>query len=188
MATFPILSTIWFAFAAYYVVYAQPLRRAVSSGGIPVRIVREGNNQVLSVSSEGAVFSNGSNSERDTRFLLSFSITGTIEQISLTTTGRIELESSKYEGVFIGIAEDGSVKAAPKCDLYAYTFETTDYIKTLLPLVDTDVECALRFTDDGIAQNACYSDMESGSGSGNKPIISNTKPDLFTLVMDFACL
>ena len=181
MATVPVVFTTCLVFAAFYVAYARPLKRATTSfGSVPVRIIREGNNQLLSVSEEGAVFSNGTSSETDTCFLL----------VALETP-KIELESSRYEGVFLGIAEDGSVKAAPKQELYASTFEITRFMQTPLRLADTDVECALSFTDDGVAQKACNLDSGSGSGSGsgssNEPTASTTNPDLFTFYMDLVC-
>ena len=163
MARVPIVFTTFFLFAAFYVAYTQPLRRATSSGGIPVRIIWEGNYQLVSVSEEGAVFSNGTDSEADTCFRF----------VTLSTRDRIELKSSKYEGVFIGIADGGTVKAAPKQELNASTFEFTRALSTHLRLADTD-NCALSFTDDGIAKNACSSDVGSD-------------PDRFTIYVDLVC-
>ena len=165
-------------FAVCYVVNALPMKRYASSGGIPVRIVREGNNQMLSVSSEGLVFSNGSNSEMDTCLLL----------VSPDTNGRLKLASSQYEGLFIGITADGMVKAAPKSELYASTFQITSFAKTSLQFFDTDVECTLGFNDDGTARNACFLSMESGSGTGSEPITTTNEPDLFTFSIDYVCL
>ena len=132
----------------------------------------------MSVSEEGAVFSNGTSSETVTCFLL----------IHLNIPGRIELVSSKYEGKFLGIEEDGSVKAATKGELYAVTFWFASYSRTPLRLADTDVDCALHFSDDAIAQNACYLDIGSGSGSSMEPTTSTIEPDLFTFFVDLACL
>ena len=166
MARFPIVFTTLFVFAAFNVAYTQPLRRATSFG-IPVRIIREGNNQLLWVSEEGAVFSDGSNSETGTCFKL----------FPGNAPGIIELKSAKYEGVFIGIAQNGTVMAAPKQELYASTFEITAFTDTPLRLVNTDVPCALSFADDGTANNACSSDTGSGPAE-----------DLFSFYEDFVCI
>ena len=114
--------------------------------------------------------------------------------------GRIELESSQYPNMFIGVTEDGSVKAARKRDLYSFTLEITSFSKTLLKVVVADIECALGFTDEGVARNACFTDisqarpdhtnMGSGSGedSGTDTAFVEAQPDLFTFVEDFVCI
>ena len=55
------------------VVYMLPLTRATFFGGVPLRVIRDGNNQLLSVSSEGNAFSNGSNSKIENMYSAYFS-------------------------------------------------------------------------------------------------------------------
>ena len=86
MARFSVLIEVGLICLMCQEVYILPLKRATSFGGILVRVIREGNNQLLSVSSEGNVFSNGANSEMDTCFQLTFP----------DTNGRIELASAVY--------------------------------------------------------------------------------------------
>ena len=158
------------------------------SSGIPVRIIRENDYKFLSVSSEGAIYSNGTNSDSETCWLI----------LPTEVGGRIELESSQYHNMFIGVTEDGSVKSASKRDLYSFTLEITSFSKTLLKVVVADRECALGFTDEGVARNACFTDiskarpdhMGSGSGeeSGRDTAFFAAQPDLFTFIEDFVCI
>lgn len=148
-----------------------------SYGGIPVRIIREDSNQLVSVSREGALFANGSSSEMATCLLV----------IPLNSDGRVELASSEHKELVIGLSADGEIIAAPRSELLYYTFEVTSYVKTTLKLVGPENECALNFNDDGVTDNTCFSDDWSGSGTDINNILVD-EFDLFTFLPDFVCL
>ena len=187
--------SLYFEVLAFLLLYfahcacnAPVIPRDTSYGGIPVRILREDSNQLLSVTKEGNVFGNGSTSERSTCFLY----------IPLNTIGRIELESSMYKGVFIGLSAERKIVAAPKSELLYSTFEITRSLKTPLKIVVPEHECALTVDDDDdrVTLNACLFNDWSGSGmdtnrSGSgvdTNAVHSTDFDLFTFLQEYACL
>lgn len=170
-----------FAFLLLYFAHcvrnAPVMQRDTSYHGTPAKILREGFDQFLTVTNEGDVFANGSPSEMSTCFFYS----------PLNREGIIEIESSMYKGVFIGLSAEGKVIAAPKSELLYSTFEVTRYMETSLKLVVPEKECALRFDNDGVPLDACLVNDRSGSGMDTNAVYS-TDLDLFTFLQDYVCM